>query len=182
MIHWLFAAATAGPLVELETDPSTFAFHGGALHVRAALPGAERWAVGLGAYALRLPQPMVALSPANRGEGWTADLFGAGLFVDRYVSAPFTGLSIGAQVAVHRWSLARPDVADGDAVASAILAMPRVGWSWTPFDRLGLYVYPWLGLGLTGQIGGDAEVGGAAYRIGPVLPFAAVHVGWRFGA
>lgn len=180
MIYWLFAAATAAPLVEIETDPSTFAFHGGALHVRAAVPGAERWAVGLGAYALRLPRPMVELAPANRGEGWIADLLGAGVFVDRFVRAPLSGLSVGAQVAVHRWSLARPDV-ERETVASGLLVMPRVGYQWAPFDRLGLYVYPWLGLGITGRIGGDVDLAGASYQIGPVLPFAAVHVGWRFG-
>jgi hypothetical protein len=70
--------------------------------------------------------------------------------------------------------------APGDATFTNVLVMPRVGYTWRPFEAAGFYVMPWLGVGGTARVGGDTALGGRTYDVFPVVAFGTVHVGWRF--
>lgn len=181
MLVFLTSLAAAGPILQIETDPTMFVFRGGALHLRTTFPEAPRVTVGVGGYAMDLPSPMVELWPANRGEGWTAHLQGVGAFVDVHPHTPDRGLTLGVQVAAHRWSLRRPRESPEPSRMAALLVMPRVGYEWYPVRSLGLYVFPWLGVGTTRRIGATAEVAGEPYTLAALQVLPAVHVGWRLG-
>lgn len=172
--------ADAAPTVLVETDPATFAFGGFALHVRVA-PGDGHLVVGAGGYALDFPAMLVDLDAANRDEEWNVRLtLGAGAFTDYYFAGRSTGWFVGGQLALQRYRYTN-EAAPGEAArATNLLVMPRFGLSWSPSPRLGLYLMPWLGLGYTSELAGDHEVGGSAYHVRHAVPYAAVHVGWRF--
>lgn len=174
-------SATAEPQIFVETDPATFALRGFSAHLRVAPASRPRWVVGVGAYALDLPPPMVELAPSNRDEGWDVRFeIGYGLFVDRFLRAPGEGPFAGFQVAMQHLRIRNERLAAEDARAANLLVMPRVGYLWRPFDGAGLYFNGWLGVGVTGVVAGDTMVGAERYRVLPVIPYAAVHVGWSF--
>lgn len=174
----LLAAATIAPVHAgeflLETDPATFAMKGGALHLRARFDALPGWTFGLGAYTLDLPSLMVDLVPQNEGEDWSVRIEpGIGLFLDKGFGADGDGLTIGGQVSLQRFELDAPMQDEGDVWN--LLVMPRAGYHWSPFDN-GFYVFPWAGIGYTTPVSGDE----GSYHVAPVVPFATMHVGWRF--
>jgi hypothetical protein len=174
------AIAAADPTVYVETDPATFAFRGYSAHLRASPAAHPRWVIGAGAYGLDLPAPMTELAPSNRDEGWDVRItLGYGLFVDRFLRAPGTGPFAGVQVAAQHLRIRNHSLDPADARAVTLLAMPRVGYLWRPFEA-GFYLSGWLGLGVTGVVAGDTTVGSDRYRVLPIIPYAAVHVGWSF--
>jgi len=165
--------------VLVETDPATFVFHGFAGHLRLRPKALPHWTFGVGAYALDLPSPLVDLDPANRGEGWHSRIsLGVATFVDRYFRGDARGVFVGAQLGIQRYQITRDGVA-GAANFTALLLMPRVGYTWQPFDA-GFYVMPWLGVGTAPRIGGEVALQGQRYDVFPVVAFATLHVGWRF--
>jgi len=123
--------------------------------------------------------PLVGLDPANRGEGWHSRISLAGsAFVDRYFRDDARGLFVGAQVGVQRYRVTR-DGAAGAVKFTALLLMPRIGYTWQPFDG-GFYVMPWLGLGTAPRLNGELTLAGQRYDVFPLVAFATLHVGWRF--
>jgi hypothetical protein len=165
--------------VLVETDPATFVFHGFAAHVRLRPKALPHWTFGGGAYALDLPSPFVELDPANRGKGWHSRIsLGGAAFVDHYFHDDARGLFIGAQVGFQRYRITR-DGAPGATDFTALLLMPRVGYTWQPFDA-GFYVMPWLGIGTAPRVAGDVTLAGQRYDVFPLVAFATLHAGWRF--
>lgn len=175
----LIASLAQAATVQLEVDPAPFALSGYAVHARMALPDSP-WTIGAGSYSMELPDMMVAMAPDNRDEGWSARIKpSVGVFVDRYKEVAADGRHLGVQVAVHRWEVGRDGETDD---LTSILVMPRIGYVWTPFDDLGLYLDPWFGAGGTVPISDAAVASGETYQHFPVMVFGAVHVGWRLGS
>jgi hypothetical protein len=173
------AVEAPGARLFLETDPAMFVLGGFAGHVRGRFPSAPHWSVGAGAYALTLPDLMVDLDSADRGQGWTVRItFAMGGFVDRYFRDDGTGAFVGAQIGAQRFRVTRSDT-PGELAFTDLLVMPRAGYLWRPFQS-GFYVMPWLGIGATARVGGDTVLGGRRYDVFPVVAFATVHVGWAF--
>jgi len=174
----LFAvpALAETPTFMVETDPSTFALGGFAAHLRLQ-PKDFPVALGVGVYALDLPAFLVDLNPANRG--WKSRIeLGAAAFGDYYFSGQPRGLFAGVELAAMEYRYT--DAQGGAARATNLLVMPRVGYLWRPFEKLGLYLLPWAGLGLTGQVLGSAAVDAdSQYAVSPLVPFGALHVGWQ---
>lgn len=170
--------ATAAPTVMLETDPATFAFGGFSAHARLA-PERSHLAVGVGAYAMTFPSVLAGMAPANHDEGWKVRLsLGVGAFGDYFFAEEPRGWFVGAQLAVQRYRYENEHVAGAEAGATNLLVMPRVGYLYRPF-RAGFFVEPWLGVGATARLAGSAQVGDREYALFPVVPYAAVHVGWQ---
>lgn len=176
----LVGEARAEPAgVSVETDPATFVFDGYSAHARVSPGPWPRWTVGLGTYAMDMPDAVVDINPDNRDEGWNARLsFGAGLFVDYHLAGPRDGAFVGVQLAVQRYRVTRDDM-PGSATYTAGLVMARLGYRWFP-TRSGLYLMPWLGVGGTAPVGGDRTVAGETYDVFPVAAFATLHAGWMF--
>lgn len=174
------ATARAAPEthVLVETDPATFGFRGFAGHLRVQPASTPHWTFGAGLYAMNLPGLLVDTNPDNRDEGWDVRLrLGAGLFADYAWSADGDGPVVGLQTAIHAWRATAAGAVTDERFTSALL-MARLGYLWRPRDG-GFFVMPWIGLGLTRRIAGDDEREGG-YATAPVMPMAALHVGWRF--
>lgn len=169
----------AGTVLAIETDPSTFAFGGFAAHVRVS-PARSHVALGVGAYAMDFPKVLVDSLPGNRGEDFGVRLrLGVGLFGDWFPREDLQGWFVGAQLAVQRYRYTNEAAPDATGSATNLLLMPRVGYLYQPFDA-GFYLQPWVGLGLTTRVAGEARVGSHEYALFPLVPYAALHVGWRF--
>ena len=130
-----------------EIDPATFAMNGYSAHARIALGKDSKWELGAGVYGLDFPKAMIGLDSRNRDQGWDVRLkFGAGLFLDRYLSADRRGPFAGVQVASQQYRLRNARLGPGESRYTNLLVMPRVGYLWKP-GSAGFYVMPWLGVG-----------------------------------
>lgn len=159
----------------VETDPATFALKGAAAHVRIRSDAMPGWTVGMGAYLLDFPAPMVDLNAANRDEDWDVRIEpGIGLFVDRSLGEDGRGLQIGMQLGLQRFETSAKAQTGSDGFWN-LLVMPRIGWEWHPMDN-GFYVFPWAGLGWTNTVKGST----GNYDVAPLVPFATLHAGWQF--
>ena len=69
----------------IETDPSTFAFNGYAVHIRIKPKNSTHLVIGVGTYALDLPSVMVNTNKDNKDKGWDVRINSAySLFSEYY--------------------------------------------------------------------------------------------------
>lgn len=175
----LSANATAGNnQFSVETDPATLAFNGYAAHIRMAPKQWENWSLGLGVYALDIPNFM--LTADNKDKGWNSRLQrGIGLFAEYYLNQSRQGWFFGAQLAKQDYALSK-DSNNSETVYSNQLLMLHSGYRWYPASTNAWYVQPWLGLGYTRTSAGHASLAGEQFHISHFIPFATVHLGYEF--
>jgi hypothetical protein len=173
------SSARAHTSVMVETDPSTFVFSGFAVHARVA-PDDGHWVGGAGAYALDFPSALVDMNSANRDQGWDVRLqIGGAAFVDYSFAPGARGWFVGVETALQSYRYRNAATPGSEANALNVVVMPRAGYQWHPFDA-GLYVTPWIGLGVQTQVSGSRSVGDKEYSLSPWIPYGAVHVGWQW--
>lgn len=174
------AASERNTQISVETDPSTFSLGGYAAHLRISPTGMPHWVFGAGAYSLTFPDAMVDLNKNNRKEGWDVQLRqGLGLFGEYYFDPSNQGWFVGGQLAHHAFRIENANLVSGNQEFSNVLLMAHAGYRWFPLNN-GFYVQPWAGIGYTRKIGGSTTLGSDAYDIAAVMPFATMHVGYRF--
>lgn len=160
-------AASSRFHLDLETDPTAFAFRGFSLHLGL---GYRHVRLDLGTYGMDVP------SFAEKNDGFTSSFSGAGAKLQVFPFAEQRGAFFGIDGGVNR--LRAEDHATGDVgKQTQVSAGVNGGYRFSlPF---GLYVTPWLGV--SRAFGADRmTVGGRTYEPQKVLVFPAVHVGMRF--
>ena len=181
-LTWCLATpstASAATSLLVETDPQPFLFKGFAAHVRA-VPQREHLVIGAGVYALDFPALLIDLDPENRSAGWHARLrLGGAVFGDYSFKRDAEGWFVGAELALQDFRYTNDNEPGRAATALNFVVLPRAGYAWRPFDA-GFYLMPWFGLGYTAQIAGERRVGARRYDLSPFVPYAALHLGWKF--
>lgn len=167
--------------ISVEIDPATFAFKGFGVHLRIQPKSSEHLLIGVGAYAMNMPDILVNLNKENRDKGWSLRLNqGFGLFGEYHFSEVNKGLFAGGQVGIQQYKIElEGQESIGDSKYSNGLAMGYLGYTFAPFKH-NLYIKPWAGIGYTSQIAGDNTVGSAKYDIAPITMFATLHIGYTF--
>lgn len=164
----------------IETDPSTFAFKGYAIHLRIKPKPSSHWVIGAGTYALNMPAMMVNLNNQNKNKGWNVRINSAySLFGEYYFKEANKKWFIGMQAGIQNFKNTNNNVANKMAKYSNLLLMPSIGYNWQPF-KFPVYIKPWFGLGYTKKISGNHATENLAYHISPLVPFATLHVGYTF--
>lgn len=172
-------SSTSKASLSIETDPSTFMFNGYALHVRFKPANSQHFVIGLGAYAMDMPDFFIG--KANSEDGWNVRINSAvGVFSEYYLKEANSKWFAGLQASLQNYQNTNDNVPDEVAKYSNLLIMPSIGYNWQPFSKIGLYVKPWLGIGYTTKISGTNELGSYKYNIAPIVPFPTVHIGYRF--
>lgn len=163
-----------------EIDPVTFLFRGHSLHLRYQPMFSEHLLIGVGTYAMDLPDLFVDGNPDNRERGWKARIRSAYLmYGEYYAKAANQGWFVGEQVGFQTFKVSNYREAQGSASFNTAIAMTYAGYSWHPYKGA-LYIKPWIGLGITGKIDGVNRVGSLAYDVGPLFPFFTFHAGYTF--
>ncbi len=167
------------PDLRIDAEPVAYLLRGYSVHLRVALPWKPRLVAGIGAYGFDWPRGLVDLAPGNRGEAWDVRLFlGSNLFADYFFGArPRDGWFAGGQIGVQHFRVRH---AGDEQTVVTLIVMARAGYEWHPWPARGFYLLPWLGGAYGPVIGGEQEVGGDRYEVPPVVPYAAVELGWRF--
>jgi hypothetical protein len=170
------ARAESAPLdLRVDTEPAAWLLRGYSLHLASNLPFAPRVVVGGTVYGFAVPRQLVELGGDNRGDEWDVRLrVGYGVFADYYLGhAPARdGWLVGGQLGFQQYRARGPAT---DAIFTNVMVLARGGYEWHP-RGVGFYLMPWLGAAYTTTISGDP----GAYKVFPVLPYAACDLGWRF--
>ncbi|MEQ8473466.1 MAG: hypothetical protein RIC35_19875 [Marinoscillum sp.] len=167
------------PRLSAEVDPATFGMKGYSLHLRLQPAKSEHILMGLGTYAMNMPDLIVNFNKANKDQGWGVRIRqGYSLFGEYYFSEVNDCWFVGSQVGMQQFKLSREEVADKTTFTNW-LAMGYFGYSWKLFDSH-FYLKPWAGVGYTSKVSGSERLGDALYDIAPVTMFATFHVGYTF--
>lgn len=162
----------------IETDPSTFAFGGFAAHIRIKPATSEHLVLGLGTYAMDMPDFFIGKS--NSSDGWNVRINSAlSLFGEYYFKEANSKWFAGLQLGVQNYKNTNDNVAGQQTKYSNLLVMPSIGYTWRPFS-FPLYIKPWLGIGYTTKVTGSTKLGAYDYAISPVVPFPTIHIGYTF--
>lgn len=167
--------------LSVETDPVTFLFKGYALHIRIKPKNSKRLAVGAGLYALDMPSFLVNMNKENRNKGWNVRIHHAvSLFGEYYLGEANNKWFVGLQAGIQNFTNTN-DLNPGEKSSyNNLLIMPSIGYNWRPFQKIGLYIKPWLGIGYTTRISGNNSINTQKYSIAPVTNFVTLHVGYTF--
>lgn len=164
----------------IETDPSTFAFGGYALHFRLQPKNSQHLLLGAGTYGLNMPKFLVDLNAENRNKGWDSRIQTAyAFFAEYYLKAAGEKWFLGLQTGFQNYELENENLPGKQSHYRNLLIMPSVGYTWYPF-KIPLYFKPWMGLGYTQKISGEANIENLDYKIAPLTSFMTLHLGYKF--
>lgn len=162
------SASAADWKFEVETDPAALLLNGGSLHVGARQ---EHWRLELGYYRADLPHW------AHNNDGLDASMAGGGIKLQYFLREDGTGAFVGTGV-----GRVRRNVRDKAGVAAQLRTWHSdAGLEGGYRFAMGAHAYvtPWAGLDWISRHE-DSFVGGKRYRQKAVMPFAAIHLGYRF--
>lgn len=166
--------------LSVETDPTTFLLNGYSLHVRYQPMFTDRFLVGLGTYAMDLPELILNLNRENRDEGWDVRIRSAYFVMGEfYVKRANHGWFIGEQIGFQSFKVTNNAEVRGSASFNNLLFLTYAGYSWHPYKG-SFFVKPFVGVGLSEMVDGTSEVGGISYDAGPLFPLLTVHLGYTF--
>ena len=163
----------------VEIDPATFAFKGYSLHLRMQPVGNDHLLLGVGTYAMDMPDVMVNLNEMNKEEGWEVRLNkGYSFFTEHHFSEVNRKWFIGGQAGIQQFKIKNDQVTGNSTFTNALL-MGYFGYTLRPFS-LPLYIKPWAGVGYTHQLSGSSRLEQEHYDVAPMTMFATLHVGYSF--
>jgi hypothetical protein len=168
-------------IFSIETDPSTFIFKGYSLHLRVQPAASERFLIGVGTYAMNMPDMVVDLNKENRDEGWNVRIRSAyAAYGEYYFRKANDRWFVGEQLGIQNFKVTNDtEVIADEARFTNFLAMTYIGYSWHPYKG-SFYVKPWAGLGYTKKVDGNTNVGSMNYDVAPIFPFVTFHIGYSF--
>lgn len=164
--------------VSIEVDPVTFLFKGYSLHLRLQPKGSSHLFLGLGTYALDLPNFMVNFNQKNKNRGWDVRLNqGHSAFAEYHFEEVNKGWFTGIQAGLQEHRLENSG-APGRTSYQNLLLMTYGGYTWA-IPRSSFYIKFWGGLGYSNQISGSNEIENTVYDISPISWFGTFHLGCR---
>jgi hypothetical protein len=160
-----------------ELDPLTFANggYGGQIGIRhAALHGVR---LAIASFSLHVPDP---LAQVGGNDGFDLRVRPSGALYALYYlrAAGQDGFAGGVSLRYLRLRYEHDDVPGMRADTTELSPEAIVGYQWHLFHN-GLYLQPWLALGVTVLRSGEPVVGDKRYDPLPVQPFFTVNIGWE---
>lgn len=175
---WL-AASTAVAKVGVSTDATPWFLRGYSVIVNVEPASTPHLRTSLEVWGMDFPDFAVALNDHNAGEAWQRRVdVGIAPAVAWHPWQEAEGFHTGLLLNAMRSTVTR----DGHPETARFWtaeAVPRVGFRWFPVDDSGLFIDPWLGLGVLAQLGRPDVVGGEAYAEARLQPLGTLHIGWR---
>jgi hypothetical protein len=169
-----------GSRLSVEIDPITFLYKGHSLHLRYQPMFTERFLIGIGTYAMDVPEEIVDLNRLNQDMGWQVRIRGAYfLYGELYADKANDGWFIGQQIGFQRFEVGNEREVKGAARFNNLLFLTYAGCSWHPYKG-SFYIKPWIGLGFTEKVDGLNTVGSMEYHISPFFGFLTFHLGYTF--
>jgi hypothetical protein len=163
----------------IEIDPATFVFNGYSAHLRFQPQNADHLLIGLGIYAMDMPDLFVDFNSANKDQGWDVRLDqGYGLFGEYFFDEVNQRWFVGAQLSAQVFRIEQTSAVGHESFTNGLL-MGYGGYSFKPF-AFDLYIKPWAGVGYTTKLSGTNRLGDAEYDIAPITMFATLHLGYMF--
>jgi len=165
--------------ISVEIDPSTFVFKGYGIHLRIQPKSCDHLLVGIGTYAMDMPDALVDFNKRNKNSGWNIRINQAyGLFGEYHFTQVNRKWFLGTQIGIQEFKIQNSDF-DGSEKFTNLLAMGYFGYTMKPFENT-FYIKPWAGLAYTSKIAGKNILESAVYDVAPITYFATLHLGYTF--
>ncbi len=137
-----------------------------------------------------MPEFIMNLDAKNKNQGWHYKINqGMGVEAEYYYSKPNQKWFSGIQLFTQEINLTNNNEPQINQHRTNIgMVVLTSGYKWYPFEKIGLYLKPWAGIGYTGiiqeafsdKVIPNTIVGSHEYHIQPFTPFATVHIGYKF--
>jgi hypothetical protein len=136
--------------------------------------------LGVGVYAMDIPDLLVNMNSKNKNKGWDVRLNqGYGLFGEYYFEQVNHKWFVGTQLGIQEYKIENAYVEGASSTYANLLMMGYGGYSWQLFD-MGLYIKPWMGVGYSPKVSGSTNVGDQKYDAAPISSFMTLHIGYTF--
>jgi hypothetical protein len=168
-------ARTANWRFSAEGDVTRLALGSLSFHIMARPPWWPRLRLGIGRVGGALPGVFHRVFDPN--DGWSVTEQGGAAQAFYHLGDGATSFFAGSYLRFERWEWRRPELPGSDT-GSQLFVMPAAGLRWAPAGG-GLFIAPWLGLGVSVWDSGAGTVGPHTYDPLRWFPIAAIHVGYE---
>lgn len=166
--------------LSIEIDPITFLLKGHSFYVRYQPMFTDRFVIGIGTYAMDVPEQILDMNRHNRDKGWDARIRGAYLVsAEFYAGEANNGWFIGERIGFQSIRIRNSAEVRGSATFNSLFLTTYLGYNWHPYKG-SFFVKPWVGIGYREKVDGTNQVGDLRYDIGPLFPFFTIHLGYTF--
>lgn len=163
----------------LEIDPATFGLGGYSIHLRLQPKTCSHLLIGVGTYALDMPDVLVDFNSNNKDKGWNIRINqGYSFFAEHHFTEVNTKWFVGTQLGVQEFKI-KMDQANGSEKFSNLLTMGYIGYT-AQLGKSKFYLKPWAGIGYTTKVSGDNKLNTSVYDIAPITMFLTLHAGYTF--
>jgi hypothetical protein len=153
--------------LDLEVDPTAYAFSGFSVHAGV---GWRALRLDLGAYGMDIPGFF------HGNEGWDASFVGAGAKLQWFPFSDQRGFYVDVSAGVSR---ERVELRATGATATETVSALGADAGYRVSLPHGFYATPWAGFSVNLNAD-DVMLDGQRYTKKAIVPFAAVHLGYRF--
>ncbi len=131
-------------------------------------------------FGITYPESFIDLNPANAQEGWARVVQKAGMLaMDHHPFESMPSLYWGLGFNVQDSHISREGFSDTTQFTTFELLL-FTGIRWQPIDSLGLFIAPYLALGIPFEATEPGFIGGDAFQEPPVQWVGSVRIGWAF--
>lgn len=175
----------------VEVDPIPYALGGFVGHFGWSPKTIESFTFGLSVIGgLEFPDAYINIEKENRDKGWNLKVNqGIGVWAHYYFKRKNKGWFTGLQLFTQEFKLTNDNYPGEVNRTNTVSTAFQIGYLWYPFKKGGLYFRPWGGFGFQNAIGAsfepgevtkDMRIGEDTYKLTRFMPFATLHIGYRF--
>lgn len=173
------AQDTINHFFAIETDPAPIISGGYSASLKYS-PRSMPKTIFMGSF-FRSNLPDMMLSKINSENGWANVKIepSFALSAEFYFNKLRKGFYVGPLLILYNKSCIQKGF-DERIYFSSIFPNVRFGYSWYPFKKAGLYINPWLGIGIENDIGNNNILNGKRFEPNTFNYVFAVHLGYSF--
>lgn len=175
----------------VEIDPLVFFLGGIGGHFGWTPKNNKHFTYGVGFVAgPEFPEAFNNMNSKNKGQGWNIKVNqGASIWIHYYFKQPNKGWFSGLQLITQEVKLTNDDYPGQSDLTNTLLLNLSAGYVFYPIKKINLFLRPWAGIALQKTIKTSFEpdmvnpemvIGDKEYDLSGILPFATVHLGYRF--
>jgi hypothetical protein len=172
------ASENDGWHVSLELDPTPFLMSGWSIGAGVKPAGLRHWKFVAQGVAARFPG---FIASVQGNSGWSERVTGGFAIAQYFPADDRRGLHIGAAAGAWDWSLTPPNAPNDRADAAYVELFALIGYQWF-VPHTGIFISPDAMLAVPVKVAGStyAPASGQSFKQSPIIPFAALNVGYEF--
>jgi hypothetical protein len=163
--------------LSLELDPAPFILKGYSYNLKFSHANAPRFAIMGSVFSSHFPDGM--MKKENKDAGWNKMNIETSyaIFIDYFFKSIRSGFYVGPSMLWYNKSVGMQST-EKRISFQTIYPSARIGYVWYPFNKIGLYINPWLNMGSEINLDDKNSIEGKTFETNTLNYILALHIGY----